>query len=153
VALPPTKVADVGRPAAPVNPVADDRAKAVEQLAKRLEAAEARVAVLERENDKLRAQAASLDRDNTALRTQVGTLTQEAAQAAQAHRACEARAAAQQKLIDGLKAEAAKLQGQVLALEAQLKARPPIDSAPARPKVGLPPPDLKAPVDPNKKKP
>jgi hypothetical protein len=153
VALPPTKGADVGRPATPVNPAADDRARAVEQLAKRLEATEARVAVLERENDKLRTQAASLDRDNTALRTQVGTMKRDADRAAQAHAACETRSMAQQKVIDGLKAEAAKLQGQVLALEAQLKARPPIDSGLAKPKVGLPPPDLKAPVDPNKKKP
>ncbi|HKB05603.1 MAG TPA: hypothetical protein VKD90_25490 [Gemmataceae bacterium] len=153
VALPPTKVAGVGRPAAPVNPAADDPAKAVEPLAKRLEAAEARVAVLERENDKLRAQAAAVDRDNSSLRTQVGAMKRDADRAAQAHAACESRSAAQQKVIDGLKAEAAKLQGQVVALEAQLKARPPIDSGPAKPKIGLPPPDLKGPVDPNKKKP
>jgi hypothetical protein len=153
VALPPTKVTDVGRPATPASPAADDRARAVEQLAKRLEATESRVAVLERENDKLRTQAASLDRDNTALRSQVGTMKRDADRSAQAHAACETRSAAQQNVIDGLKAESAKLQGQVRALEAQLKARPPIDSGLAKPKVGLPPPDLKAPVDPNKKKP
>jgi len=151
--VPAAKVAEVGRPATPVNPTVDERSKAVEQLGKRLEAAEARVAALERENDKLRAQAASLDRDSTALRNQVGTLNREAARAAQAHAACKTQAAAQEKVIDGLKAEAAKLQQQVRMLEAQLKVRPPIDAGPVKPKVGLPLPDLKVPVDPNKKKP
>ena len=144
---PGTPAPPVGVPAKTTEPVppkppvpTDDRTKAVEALAKRLQEA------LDRADD--------LERKNAILQAKVTTLTQAVAQG---KADCDRRAADLQKTIDSLRpaaVEALKVRDELRDLRARydalLKARPPVESV--KPKVGFGPPpiDVKPPVDPVK---
>jgi chaperonin cofactor prefoldin len=138
----PAKITEPSLPKPPVP--AEDRTKAVEALAKKLQETQDR--------------AGDLERKNAALQGQVTTLMQAIAQG---RADCDRRAADLQRTIDTLKPEARRLADRLQELQvkydALLKTRTPSD--PIKPKVGFgsppievkPPMDVKPPVEQKKK--